>query len=233
MKRIIFYIYFIFVPISVVAEITLDGIINLYTDFFPEFNRHLNSTVGSSGLVQGFPINEQRDTIYIVTSESGGESPGTQIWKNDEKTKELYIYHAGGDTIVVEELVKRNWCRHINVYNELARNWETDVLKFIGEDNYFYGNQKEFLMRVVIEGGNLSADTTTYWYNTSFADLTTEQFDSIRQTYTLVNSTKLLVPKNNYKKYHPSPQAVTKQKDKSIWQRIADWFVCLWHSIFG
>lgn len=237
MKRLKLYISLFLFPCFVVAKPTLEAVINSYNEFFPEYEWLLNSSVRSSSLIKDFPINEKADTIYVKANESGGRLPFILIWKNDRVRHSIAIYSGGEDTIVVDGVVKYAKFSHVDVYQELIANWEPEVLKFIGEENYFPGIGTNHLMRVVVENGSMRNDTTTYWPYSSLQDIPKEQLDSIRQTCLLANSTNLIIRKNAYKNYYPyniRPNAESApDNSKSIWQRIAEWFIRLWHSIFG
>lgn len=222
---------------SLIAESQLMYLMRIHCELVPESKELLfMDSVLAYEPLRKFPINEKTDTVYIESSYiDEGRVTGVVIWN-----KECYlpIFHGiwrNNKSYLekTEKIIKRE-----KNYFELVNNWETKVLKRIGDEFYARCMVSPgcvyYLTRMILHNGVQRIDTTRYHRLGNINELTAFQLDSIRQCVAALPPEKLSdreapVSIGQEKESCTEPKAAP----KSIWQRIVDWFSNLWRSIFG
>ncbi len=230
--KLLFFVILLLLPQCSLAERNLFDLLKIHCNWIQK-ERFDSWMLVSDKQIHKFPINWEKDTIYITSWYANGGGEGTFIWNNKQN---LNIYP---DTIfTIHEYGTPPYHRHIVAYN-LYSNWDVDVLKHLGREYYAEGKvtptYHSYLTRIIIENGNVRVDTATYLSPDLDEIRTQKQLDSIREIVHLINNTNLIKTsylKENNKTDNDNSNTQSPQH-KSIWQRIIEWFCNLWKSIFG
>ncbi|MDE6431200.1 MAG: hypothetical protein K2K65_08535 [Duncaniella sp.] len=191
------------------------------------------------------PINEQRDTIYVLDGmrDNRPHLHWINVWKNNNPKVVKYT-----DSTVSSYDKSQSYSKESGVYHSLIRSWETDLLRHIGNEaqRNIIPTLEQYLVRIIFENGATRVDTVSFYDLGDIEKFTHHQLDSLREvirqkkqmekdsmdgTYSdnVVSLPDSIPPSTNAN----DAIATKEEPTRSLWQRIVDWFLGLWKAIFG
>ncbi|MCM1355058.1 MAG: hypothetical protein NC212_01465 [Staphylococcus sp.] len=188
--------------------------------------------------IRTYPIGEEGDTVYLKVTHGDGRETGASIWKKNYEYS-LFINPPNIKRIPFRK--NRDDAKNKNATPDeidLIENWETDLLRYLGKkaEINVIGPGLTNVTRVIYGQGALKIDTVKFFpVSYMLEKLSPIQLDSIRQL--LKDSIESLpavqvVSPDSVDPIIDTP-LTTELPQKSLWQRIVDWFRALWNRIFG
>lgn len=201
----------------------------------------MNDSILSIPITMNIHINEQCDTIYVLDRihDNRTDLHCINVWKNNGSKIITYT----DSTVTVHQKSSKS-----RVYYNLIKSWETDLLRHIGNEaqRNITPSTKHYLARIIFHNGASKVDTVSFYNLGEVERLTKHQLDSLKEmirqkkVFENIDSTKSenlndSIPRadtlNNPVKELSSP--LGQKSPLSILQRIIDWLLNLWKSIFG
>lgn len=222
MKYISFFL-FVSVMNSCIAAVSLSGLIKMCPLSNYNWKWLTNDSILNNSYFQDFPI-QAIDTVFIIGYHSDGLS-NIILWNNQQQIKFSEI-----GSMKVQEF-QPDW------YSDLLYAWNIDSLRKLS------GNvgpkQLHYVHRFILLGNLVKVDTLILNRPIMMPNIIKGKYvkenpskvkDSLFNDIKL-NNTQISDDSTNNK----TNIETTSQHEisKSIWQRIIDWFLNLWKSIFG
>lgn len=228
MRYITFLSLLILSTTGIFCQVLLSDLLHKRYEFFSQWQWApylLDSALINHKIIHDFSINQKGDTIFVLYLLSDEGHENVKIWNG----KNAYWIKPINDTVCIEKV--RNASKKNYEFSTLIPNWETDVLRYLGNTTQVYDGSTTYITRYIVKDDKITIDTVHY---TTFY-FTNEEMDSIRETLYFAKHTKLIPTSiqldegKTVSTQSPNMHSLP----KTLWQRIVDWFRNLWHSIFG
>lgn len=176
--------------------------------------------------LKNFEINQNSDTIFIDLTETN-EGDYTMAGKAWNRVNRVY-FNIKSKVGQVEKFSKNKWSGDtLDWYKNLLYKWDIDSLRKL--EGRYSPIRRHYVVRMIINDDKITVDKASFYQPDTPYELLSERDKMARDNY----NKRVEEYEKEKQRIREKLQLAKDVQSKSIWQRIADWFVSLWHSIFG